>query len=105
VGILDKLRKVFSTGKAEGEEQVAASQYTKTEEDKKERVSTLTQRELETCQLLLEGYTLKETSKQLGIKYSTVNTYMTSLYRKLGVNSRAELIICYKDIEVNESEK
>jgi DNA-binding CsgD family transcriptional regulator len=65
---------------------------------KQEQVSQLTPREHDLYLLLLEGFTLKESAKQLSIKYSTANTHMTGLYRKLGVKSRAELIINYRNI-------
>ena len=58
----------------------------------------LTPRENEIFQLLREGYTLKESAKRLNIKYSTANTYMTGVYKKLHVNSRAMLIIRYHDV-------
>ena len=58
----------------------------------------LTQREQEVFRLLVEGCTLKETAQQLGIKYSTANTHMTGIYKKLGVNSRAALIIRYGNL-------
>lgn len=57
----------------------------------------LSRREIEVCKLLLEGFTLRQISGVLSIAYSTVNTYCTSAYRKLGINSRAELIILFKD--------
>ncbi|TAH65004.1 MAG: LuxR family transcriptional regulator, partial [Anaerolineaceae bacterium] len=57
----------------------------------------LSKREVEVCKLLLEGYTLRQISGVLSIAYSTVNTYCTSAYRKLSINSRAELIILFKD--------
>jgi len=63
---------------------------------KQEWVALLTPREHDLYLLLLEGFTLKESAKQLSIKYSTANTHMTGIYRKLGVNSRAELIINYR---------
>lgn len=59
----------------------------------------LTPREMDVFRLLLEGYTLQESADQLGVKYSTVNTHMTAIYKKLGVSSRAELIIRYRDFE------
>ncbi|MEA4934200.1 MAG: LuxR C-terminal-related transcriptional regulator [Lawsonibacter sp.] len=62
-----------------------------------ESLKLLTPREQALFLLLLEGYTLKESAKQLSVKYSTVNTHMTSIYKKLNVNSRAELIIRYRD--------
>ena len=57
----------------------------------------LSKREIEVCKLLLEGYTLRQISGILSIAYSTVNTYCTAVYRKLTINSRAELIILFKD--------
>lgn len=75
----------------------------KIEDDKEKKiknVSTLTQREFEMFHLLVEGYTLKECSAQLSIKYSTANTHMTSIYKKLEVNTKAELIIKYRDVKI-----
>ena len=63
------------------------------------RVSQLTPREKDLYLLLLEGFTLKESAKQLSIKYSTANTHMTGMYKKLGVGSRAELIINYRGVK------
>lgn len=57
----------------------------------------LTKREVEVCKLLLEGYTLRQISALLSIAYSTVNTYCTSSYRKLNINSKTELIMLFKD--------
>lgn len=62
-----------------------------------QRLARLTPREHELFLLLLEGYTLKESAEQLRVKYSTANTHMTGIYKKLDVNSRAELIIRYRD--------
>ena len=56
----------------------------------------LTPREHDLFLLLLEGFTLKECAERLNVKYSTANTHMTSIYKKLAVNSRAELIIRYR---------
>jgi DNA-binding CsgD family transcriptional regulator len=67
-----------------------------TEKDKHKLVSMLTPREADLFYLLLEGYTLKESAKKLSVKYSTANTHMTAIYKKLKVNSRAELIIKYR---------
>ena len=62
-----------------------------------ERLVLLTPRERDLFLILLEGYTLKEAAQQLSVKYSTANTHMTGIYKKLNVNSRAELIIRYRD--------
>ncbi len=65
-------------------------------DEKSECIAGLSERERETFLLLLEGFTLKECAKQMGIKYPTANTYMTAVYKKLHVNTRAELIINYR---------
>lgn len=57
----------------------------------------LTKREKEVCKLLLDGYTLRQISAILSIAYPTVNTYCTSAYRKLKINSRMELLLLFKD--------
>jgi DNA-binding CsgD family transcriptional regulator len=67
------------------------------DEEQRRRLALLTPRERELFLLLLEGYTLKESAKRLSVKYSTANTHMTGIYKKLNVNSRAELIIRYRD--------
>ncbi|NLJ95660.1 MAG: helix-turn-helix transcriptional regulator [Clostridiales bacterium] len=69
--------------------------------NKHKLVSMLTPREMDLFSLLLEGYTLKESAKKLSIKYSTANTHMTAIYKKLKVKSRAELIINYRSVEGN----
>jgi len=66
--------------------------------DRQVQIAQLTPREHDLYLLLLEGYTLKESAKQLSIKYSTANTHMTGIYKKLMVKSRAELIINYRNI-------
>ncbi|MFY9174357.1 MAG: helix-turn-helix transcriptional regulator [Peptococcia bacterium] len=66
--------------------------------EKLKLVESLTPREKETFYILLGGYSLKETAQQLNIGYSTVNTYQTAIYKKLNVNSRAELIINFRDM-------
>lgn len=57
----------------------------------------LSKREIEVCKLLLEGYTMRQISGVLSIAYPTVNTYCTSLYRKIEINSKTELMIVFKD--------
>ena len=62
------------------------------------RPYAFSKREAEVCDLLLQGYTLRQISAILPIAYSTVNTYCTSAYRKLGINSRTELLLKFKDL-------
>lgn len=57
----------------------------------------LSKREIEVCRLLLQGYTMRQISGILSLAYPTVNTYCTSIYRKTGINSRAELMQLFKD--------
>lgn len=57
----------------------------------------LSKRETDICKLLLEGYTMRQIAAILSISYSTVNTYCTSLYRKLEINSRPELMLMFRD--------
>ena len=64
---------------------------------KKERLGRLTTREKEEFILLLTGYTIRESAEKLGISYSTANTHLSAIYKKLEVNSRAQLIIMYHD--------
>ena len=61
-------------------------------------LATLSPREREVFTLLIEGHTLRESAAILGLSYPTVNTHQTKLYKKLGVSSRAELIILYRDL-------
>jgi DNA-binding CsgD family transcriptional regulator len=61
-----------------------------------ERLDLLTPREKALFFFLLEGYTLQESAERLSVKYSTANTHMTNIYKKLNVKSRAELIIHYR---------
>lgn len=88
MSFLEQLRKRF--GKPGGRDAPEA---------KEKHSLGLTPREMDVFRLLVEGYTLQETANQLGVKYSTVNTHMTAIYKKLGVSSRAELIIRYRDFE------
>lgn len=68
-----------------------------------ERLALLTPRERNLFLLLLEGYTLKESAKKMDVKYSTANTHMTGIYKKLNVSSRAELIINYLNLSSENS--
>jgi DNA-binding CsgD family transcriptional regulator len=74
-----------------------------TESEKQERIAQLTPREYDLYLLLLEGFTLKESAERLLIKYSTANTHMSGVYRKLGVKSRAQLIINYRYVSIENT--
>jgi len=53
----------------------------------------LTPREKEVCVLLLKSLSVKQIAGELGLAFATVNGYYRSLYRKLGVSSKAELFL------------
>jgi DNA-binding CsgD family transcriptional regulator len=52
----------------------------------------ITPRELEVMELIVQGKSNKEIEQQLFISFSTVKNHAYSLYRKMGVKSRAQLI-------------
>jgi len=58
-------------------------------------VLRLSPREKEVFCHLLDGWKMKDIAAELGIKASTVNGYCREIYRALGVNSKAQLIIQY----------
>lgn len=60
-------------------------------------ILTTRSRLAEICNLLLQGYTLRQISAIFSIAYSTVKTYCASAYRKFDINSRAELLLKFKD--------
>ncbi len=55
-------------------------------------VEPLTSRELEVLRLVVRGARNGEIGQSLGISVKTVETHLTSIYGKLGVQSRAEAI-------------
>ena len=57
----------------------------------------MSSREIEVCKLLLQGYTMRQISGILSLAYPTVNTYCTSIYRKININSRTELLQVFRD--------
>jgi DNA-binding CsgD family transcriptional regulator len=57
----------------------------------------LTPAEIEVCKLLLDGYTLRQISGMQSKAYATINTYCTSIYRKLNINSRTELLMLLQE--------
>ena len=46
----------------------------------------------QTLRCLLEGDSEKQVASRLGLSRSTIHEYVTALYRRLGVNSRPELM-------------
>jgi len=57
--------------------------------------TNLSPREKQVVLLLLQGMTLRQVAPELGLTVSTVSTYSKAIYKKLGINSRAELFILF----------
>ena len=57
----------------------------------------LSPREKEVFELFIKGHTAKQTAQELGLTISSVNHYSESLYRKLGIQSRTELLVKYRE--------
>ena len=63
-----------------------------TEREAKPALRDLSAREREVAVALGGGSTKREIAEKLGVKFSTVNTLVTRIYRKLGVTRRAQLV-------------
>jgi DNA-binding NarL/FixJ family response regulator len=57
-------------------------------------VQSLTPREREVARLVSDGLSNSEVAQRLGLSTHTVKNYLFSVFDKIGVSSRAELIIC-----------
>ncbi len=53
----------------------------------------LTRRERDVVRLVVEGLVNREVAQQLGLSEHTVKNYLFNVFNKLGVSSRAELIL------------
>jgi DNA-binding NarL/FixJ family response regulator len=59
----------------------------------KVRIAALTERECEVVALVAEGHQNKQIAQRLSISETTVTHHLTSIFNKLGVASRLELVI------------
>ena len=60
-----------------------------------ERISAeygLTPREADVVRYVSQGYSLKRAAELLGVTINTVRTHMRSVYAKLGIHDRQQLI-------------
>lgn len=110
MGLMNRFKEMFSKSKSEtskshkkgttinGIQTRYGKKLNLSYDEKLKLIENLTPREKETFYILLEGYSLKETAKLLNVGYSTANTYQTAIYKKLNVNSRAELLINFREM-------
>jgi RNA polymerase sigma factor (sigma-70 family) len=61
-------------------------------EDITAKLESLSEREIEVLQMLTEGATNRAIAQSLGVTTRTVAKHLENIYKKLGVNSRAEAI-------------
>jgi DNA-binding NarL/FixJ family response regulator len=54
---------------------------------------TLTRREIEVVRLVSQGLANKAVAGELGVREGTVKIHLHSIYRKLRISTRAELIL------------
>ena len=65
--------------------------------------TNLSPREKQVVLLLLQGMTLRQVAPELGLTPSSVSTYSKTIYKKLGINSRAELFLLFGRPQTAES--
>ncbi|MDX9872457.1 MAG: helix-turn-helix transcriptional regulator [Clostridia bacterium] len=70
-----------------------------------DRLKTLTPREQEVYEHLIHGRKMREIAKLLGVTHATVNFHCQGLYKKLGINTRAQLFIQYATLDGGEAKK
>jgi DNA-binding NarL/FixJ family response regulator len=63
--------------------------------------TSFTKRELELIKLLSQGLANKTAADKLNVTYFTVNQHLKNIYKKLNINSKAELISWYLNKKVN----
>ncbi len=61
-------------------------------------VDQLSTRENEVLALLAQGYLYKEIGDTMGVKLTTVNSYIRRIYEKLHVQSRSQAVAIYVDL-------
>ena len=61
-------------------------------------LAALSRRELEVFEHLFSDKTLPVVAEELGISESAVHFHCKNVYKKLGISSRRQLLITYKDL-------
>jgi DNA-binding NarL/FixJ family response regulator len=68
----------------------ATNDHTPTRPDARQRLQTLSRRELQVLELLATGASAKAIADQLGIKPTTVKQHLRNIYLKLGAGNRVQ---------------
>jgi len=55
----------------------------------------LTKREEDVAQLVVDGFSNRETARKLGLAEHTVSNYLFKIYEKLGISNRVELVLYF----------
>lgn len=63
----------------------------------KEKLPTLSSRELEVLTILATGNSTKEIARQLYLSEATIKTHLASIYRKLEVNNRISAVVVARE--------
>lgn len=66
-------------------------------------ITRLTQREREILSVLIRGRLDKEIANDLGISLDTVKKHNKSIYRKLNVRNRSEVIALMSTLDISET--
>ena len=64
-------------------------------EQYKAKISSLTDSEYKVYNEIVQGYSTEETAKRTKLKVNTIKSYQKSIYKKLNVHSKIELITTY----------
>ena len=64
----------------------------------KKRISSLTPAEYKVYNEIVQGYSIENTSKKTKLKPNTIKSYQKSIYKKLNVHSKVELITTYANL-------
>lgn len=58
-----------------------------------EQLKLMTERELEVCRLLAEGYTNSQIANHLSLSVGTIKNYVSVIYEKMGLNDRTAVAL------------
>lgn len=64
---------------------------------------SLSSRETELYNLLLQGLSYKQMAASLGVSFHTVNALVQNVFNKLGVSSRVELLVKVRNHELKNA--